>query len=246
MVEWLISREALILLAKVGAAAAVLLLAREAARRLERLARGRAGELRQFASVAKHVVYALAALAALSLVVGQAPIYVIAILLAGLLVAGADVLRNWGSGLYARIAHGLSVGDEVEVEGREGVVVRVDWKGVLVETPGGDRIFVPSSYLATRPVTVKSAAAISTAKIEVLVPIERDGPGTASTLLDVVSAIRGELASDPSIRKLGQRGGCSVYEIELEVLNRRKLRDLVNEIDRALRESLGEEIEVRA
>lgn len=74
--------------------------------------------------------------------------------IAGIALAFAlkDTLENFIAGLLLQTRRPFHKGDEIVVGDDEGAVVEVNARSVVIDTPDGERLFVPSSRLITEPI----------------------------------------------------------------------------------------------
>ena len=74
--------------------------------------------------------------------------------IAGIALAFAlkDTLENFIAGLLLQTRRPFHKGDEIVVGEDEGAVVEVNARSVVIDTPDGERLFVPSSRLITEPI----------------------------------------------------------------------------------------------
>ena len=68
-----------------------------------------------------------------------------------------DILQNWLAGLLILLRQPFEVHDQIEVNGHEGTVERIETRATLIRTYDGQRIVVPNSDIYTNAVLVKTA-----------------------------------------------------------------------------------------
>jgi small-conductance mechanosensitive channel len=110
--------------------------------------------------------------------------------------AAQSTLSNFVAGLFIAFAQPLRLGDRVGVAGEEGVVEEIGLTYTFIRTPGGDRVIVPNSKLASD--TIHNATIVSReklAQITVQVPLDKD-------LAHVVDVLRQEPGADVSVTGL--------------------------------------------
>lgn len=110
--------------------------------------------------------------------------------------AAQSTLSNFVAGLFIAFAQPLRLGDRVSVAGEEGVVEEIGLTYTFIRTPGGDRVIVPNSKLASD--TIHNATIVSReklAQITVQVPLDKD-------LAQVVDLLREEPGADVSVTGL--------------------------------------------
>jgi small conductance mechanosensitive channel len=110
--------------------------------------------------------------------------------------AAQSTLSNFVAGLFIAFAQPLRLGDRVTVAGEEGVVEEIGLTYTFIRTPGGDRVIVPNSKLASD--TIRNSTIVSrekVAQITVQVPLDKD-------LAQVVDLLRKETNADVSVTAL--------------------------------------------
>ena len=68
-----------------------------------------------------------------------------------------DILQNSLAGLLILWRQPFEVGDQVEVEGWKGTVVRIETRATIIKTFDGQRVVVPNSDIYTNSILVKTA-----------------------------------------------------------------------------------------
>ena len=68
-----------------------------------------------------------------------------------------DILQNWLAGLLILLRQPFEIGDQIEVNGHEGTVERIETRATIIKTYDGQRIVVPNSDIYTNAVLVKTA-----------------------------------------------------------------------------------------
>ena len=68
-----------------------------------------------------------------------------------------DILQNWMAGLLILIRQPFEINDQIEVNGFEGTVERIETRATIIKTYDGQRIVVPNSDIYSNAVTVKTA-----------------------------------------------------------------------------------------
>ena len=110
--------------------------------------------------------------------------------------AAQSTLSNFVAGLSIAFAQPLRLGDRVTVAGEEGVVEEIGLTYTFIRTPGGDRVIVPNSKLASD--TIRNSTIVSrekVAQITVQVPLDKD-------LAQVVDLLRKETNADVTVTAL--------------------------------------------
>ncbi|MEP6889727.1 MAG: mechanosensitive ion channel domain-containing protein, partial [Nitrospirota bacterium] len=70
-----------------------------------------------------------------------------------------DILQNWLAGLLILLRQPFAVHDQIEVNGYEGTVERIETRATIIKTYDGQRIVIPNSHIYTNAVLVKTAHA---------------------------------------------------------------------------------------
>ena len=68
-----------------------------------------------------------------------------------------DILQNWMAGLLILLRQPFEIDDQIEVNGFEGTVERIETRATIIETYDGQRVVVPNSDIYTHAVLVKTA-----------------------------------------------------------------------------------------
>jgi small conductance mechanosensitive channel len=68
-----------------------------------------------------------------------------------------DILQNWLAGLLILLRQPFNIDDQIEVNGFEGTVERIETRATIIRTYDGQRIVVPNSEIYTNSVVVKTA-----------------------------------------------------------------------------------------
>ncbi|WP_116473788.1 mechanosensitive ion channel family protein [Zobellella maritima] len=68
-----------------------------------------------------------------------------------------DILQNWLAGLLILLRQPFEINDQIEVNGHEGTVERIETRATIIKTYDGQRIVIPNSDIYTHAVLVKTA-----------------------------------------------------------------------------------------
>ena len=68
-----------------------------------------------------------------------------------------DILQNWLAGLLLLLRQPFQINDQIEVNGREGTVVRIETRATIIKTYDGQRLVIPNSEIYTNSLLVKTA-----------------------------------------------------------------------------------------
>ncbi len=107
-----------------------------------------------------------------------------------------DILQNWLAGLLILIRQPFQIDDQIEVNGFEGTVERIETRATIIKTYDGQRIVVPNSDIYTNAVTVKTAHDRRRSQYDVGIGYGDGIEHACQVLVEAVSAIA-EVQSDP-------------------------------------------------
>lgn len=68
-----------------------------------------------------------------------------------------DILQNWLAGLLILLRQPFETHDQIEVNGYEGTVERIETRATIIKTYDGQRVVIPNSDIYTNSVLVKTA-----------------------------------------------------------------------------------------
>lgn len=68
-----------------------------------------------------------------------------------------DILQNWLAGLLILLRQPFNIHDQIEVNGHEGTVQRIETRATIIKTYDGQRIVIPNSQIYTNAVRVITA-----------------------------------------------------------------------------------------
>lgn len=68
-----------------------------------------------------------------------------------------DILQNWLAGLLILLRQPFEINDQIEVNGHEGTVRRIETRATIIKTYDGQRVVIPNSDIYTNAVLVKTA-----------------------------------------------------------------------------------------
>ncbi len=68
-----------------------------------------------------------------------------------------DILQNWLAGLLILLRQPFDTNDQIEVNGYEGTVERIETRATIIRTYDGQRVVIPNSDIYTNSVLVKTA-----------------------------------------------------------------------------------------
>jgi small-conductance mechanosensitive channel len=107
-----------------------------------------------------------------------------------------DILQNWLAGLLLLIRQPFEIDDQIEVNGREGTVERIETRATIIKTFDGQRIVIPNSEIYSNSVRVMTAHDIRRSQYDVGIGY---GDGIEEACSVIVNALRNVEAveSDP-------------------------------------------------
>ncbi|MEO5880881.1 MAG: mechanosensitive ion channel family protein [Caldimonas sp.] len=108
-----------------------------------------------------------------------------------------DILQNWLAGLLLLLRQPFEVDDQIEVNGQEGTVERIETRATLIRTYDGQRIVIPNSDIYTSALLVKTAFEKRRSQYDVGIGYG-DGIGHARQVIrDTLAGIEG-VVSEPA------------------------------------------------
>lgn len=107
-----------------------------------------------------------------------------------------DILQNWLAGLLILLRQPFEINDQIEVNGHEGTVERIETRATIMKTYDGQRIVIPNSEIYTHALLVKTAHEKRRSQYDVGVGYG-DGIGEACEVIKSALASVGEVESDP-------------------------------------------------
>ena len=70
-----------------------------------------------------------------------------------------DILQNWLAGLLILLRQPFNINDQIEIDGYEGTVERIETRATIIRTYDGQNVVMPNSSVYTNAVLVKTAHA---------------------------------------------------------------------------------------
>ncbi len=108
-----------------------------------------------------------------------------------------DILQNWLAGLLILLRQPFEINDQIEVEGHEGTVERIETRATIIKTYDGQRVVIPNSEIYTNAVLVKTAHEKRRSQYDVGIGYG-DGIGEACTVIKEALAKVPEVENDPA------------------------------------------------
>ncbi|MEO5754709.1 MAG: mechanosensitive ion channel family protein [Chthoniobacterales bacterium] len=108
-----------------------------------------------------------------------------------------DILQNWLAGLLILIRQPFEIHDQIEVDGHEGTVERIETRATIIKTYDGQRIVIPNSQIYTNAVLVKTAHEKRRSQYDVGIGYG-DGIGDACEVVKKAIAGVADVENDPA------------------------------------------------
>ncbi len=106
-----------------------------------------------------------------------------------------DVLENFVSGVLLQLRRPFTAGDEVETSDYQGTVVQVDSRAVVIHTPAGETVRIPSATVIKQPIVNLTARRARRTTIVVGVAYGTSLAQATQVLTDALGATEGVLDS---------------------------------------------------
>lgn len=188
--------------------------------------------LERFLVFLKAVLYAIAALTAISFLSTEPVVFAVMLLAVGVavVVTFSDVLRNLGSELFVRSSKAFRIGDWVEVDGVQGRVSSMTSLGVVLETLRRERVFIPYTRLAHTKVVNRSGVYGVSLRLEVRVPKTYDVGRARELIASTLQTVREDLIAEPSVTLRGSTESFYVFDVVLDVMNVSKVGEVFERV----------------
>ena len=107
--------------------------------------------------ISKYIVYVVGIFAVISLLGFDLTSIIIGLGAFSIAISFAmsTIIQNLVSGLLVQADKAFRIGDEIEIKGVKGKVVKISVRTTVVETEEGNLVFVPNSFFMSNPVTRK-------------------------------------------------------------------------------------------
>ncbi|ART83213.1 mechanosensitive ion channel protein MscS [Oceanisphaera profunda] len=100
-----------------------------------------------------------------------------------------DILQNWLAGLLILLRQPFDINDQIEVNGQEGTVQRIETRATIIKTYDGQRIVIPNSDIYTQAVRVITAHEFRRSQYDVGIGYEDDLDKACALLIAAVSQV---------------------------------------------------------
>ncbi len=112
-----------------------------------------------------------------------------------------DILQNWLAGLLILLRQPFNIRDQIEVNGHEGTVERIETRATIIKTHDGRRIVIPNSDIYTNAVLVKTAYEYRRSQYDIGIGYEDDIDKACELLKDAVTRVEG-VEAEPAVQAL--------------------------------------------
>jgi len=102
-----------------------------------------------------------------------------------------DILQNWMAGLLILLRQPFEVKDQIEVDGYEGTVEKIETRATIIKTYGGERIVIPNNQIYTNSIKVKTAHENSRSQYDIGIGYGDDMDEAIEVLKNAVSEVEG-------------------------------------------------------
>jgi small-conductance mechanosensitive channel len=108
-----------------------------------------------------------------------------------------DLLKNFAAGMLILTTRPFQQGDWILVQGNEGIVAEVGWRGTFIDAFDGRRIVVPNMNIVTNVVTNNSVKPQLRSALRFSVPMKTEFAGAEKAVLDALQTVKG-ISPDPA------------------------------------------------
>ncbi|GAA0854758.1 mechanosensitive ion channel family protein [Aliiglaciecola litoralis] len=108
-----------------------------------------------------------------------------------------DILQNWLAGLLILLRQPFEIDDQIEVNGFEGTVKRIETRATIIKTYDGQRIVIPNSDIYTNSVLVKTAHEFRRSQYDIGIGYGDGIDDACSIILDAVKSVD-EIVTEPA------------------------------------------------
>jgi len=107
--------------------------------------------------ISKYVIYVIGAFAIVALLGFDLTSIIVGLGAFSIAIsfATSTIIHRLVSGLLVQAERAFQTGDEIEIKGISGRVVKVSVRTTLIETEEGDLVYIPNSFFLSNPVTRK-------------------------------------------------------------------------------------------
>lgn len=108
-----------------------------------------------------------------------------------------DILQNWLAGILILLRQPFEIGDQIEVNGYEGTVEKVQVRSTIITTYDGQRVVIPNNTVYNNSVKVKTAHDYIRSQYDVGVGYDENYMEAMKILKDTVTSIEGVTSEKP-------------------------------------------------
>jgi small conductance mechanosensitive channel len=123
------------------------------------------------------------------------------VILVVVVLAGRGIAENFAAGVVLQTRRPISIGDEVDALGYNGVVKDIDSRAVVIETWDGKLVHLPNSEVLANPLVNDTNRGVRRSEIEVRVE-STDVEGTRRRILEATRSAEGVLTEPEPMANL--------------------------------------------
>jgi len=112
-----------------------------------------------------------------------------------------DILQNWLAGILILMRQPFEIGDQIEVNGFEGTVDRIETRATIITTYDGQDVVIPNSQIYTNAVLVKTSHELIRSQYDIGVGYDQDFHKAIKLLKETIEKIDG-VSKDKSVEAL--------------------------------------------
>ncbi|MDY7105590.1 MAG: mechanosensitive ion channel family protein [Actinomycetota bacterium] len=106
-----------------------------------------------------------------------------------------DILENLIAGVMLQARRPFAIGDQVQTNELEGVVIDVDFRSVVLKTFDGVRVILPSSQVLKNPIENRTSFRVRRTTLAVGVGYDEDLEHATGLVMEAVASVEGVLES---------------------------------------------------
>ncbi len=100
-----------------------------------------------------------------------------------------DILQNWLAGLLILLRQPFDIEDQIEINGFEGTVKRIETRATIIKTYDGQRVVIPNSDIYTNAVLVKTAHEFRRSQYDVGIGYADDIDNAREAILEALNNV---------------------------------------------------------
>ena len=120
-----------------------------------------------------------------------------------------DVLQNFLAGILILLAQPFRIGEEISVDGKEGVVEEIQARATLLRTSDGFLVVIPNTTIYTETITIFNAYGKRRSTINLVIGREADPTEAIQLILAIIHRTAGVLQDPPPksvVTEINERG----------------------------------------